>query len=323
MEEKTEYAVILTDRLHGPDGQPIRSPFAYINHPAQTADLQPLLSILSDPSRANYYGDIAGTGAQHIAFAWTFTTAPVYEDMRLLRDGLYGKGPFAALSTQFPAKAVALRALGMASDPSDEAGPLSTVPNCQPGLNAPYVVYVASAMEALQLIVQVALTDEFSLTPSQQAAVLRQSGLGGPLRHRRVQLALPRRLRIPPYENPEESFDLKLSDRPGARRVLTSFRSSSQVPKAKAGSQQPFPTAVWSHGTSLFMEGVDRPRRLSRAPGDRDDRDQHAGPRPLSHPGPADDRADRARNELQRGVAERARGLLLEPGRHDLRRARA
>ena len=134
MDEKTEYAVILTDRLHGPDGQPIRSPFAYVNHPEQTADLEPLVSILSDPSRSNYFGDIAGTGAQHVAFAWTFTTQPVYEDLRLLRDGLYGKGPFASLSTQFPTNVTALRALGMATSPSEESAPLSTVPQCQAGL---------------------------------------------------------------------------------------------------------------------------------------------------------------------------------------------
>ena len=252
MEEKTEYAVILTDRLRGPDGQPVRSPFAYVNHPEQTVDLQPLLSILSDPSRANYYGDIAGTGAQHIAFAWTFTTAPVYEDMRLLRDGLYGKGPFASLSTQFPAKAVALRALGMATDPSDEAGPLNTVPNCQAGLNAPYVVYTASSAAALQLIVQVALADEFALTPSQEAAVLDSFQW---VDHFVIgEFKSPYLIGSDPaHENPEESFDLNFQTGQG-RVTSDTVPFFLAVPKAKPGSQQPFPTAVWSHGTSLFME---------------------------------------------------------------------
>jgi hypothetical protein len=252
MEEKTEYAVILTDRLHGPDGQPVRSPFAYVNHPEQTVDLQPLLSILSDPSRANYYGDIAGTGAQHIAFAWTFTTAPVYEDMRLLRDGLYGKGPFASLSTQFPAKAVALRALGMATDPSEEAGPLNAVPNCQAGLNAPYVVYTASSAAALQLIVQVALADEFSLTASQEAAVLDSFEW---VDHFVIgEFKSPYLIGSDPaHENPEESFDLNFQNGQG-RVASDTVPFFLAVPKSKPGSQQPFPTAVWSHGTSLFME---------------------------------------------------------------------
>ena len=51
--------------------------------------------VLSKGALANYYGDIAGSGLDHVAFAWTFTTMPVHEDMKLLHDGLYGKGPFA------------------------------------------------------------------------------------------------------------------------------------------------------------------------------------------------------------------------------------
>src|SRR5208283_4873286 len=113
--EKTEYAVVITDRLHGPSGQPVRSPFDYVNHPEQTADVQKAVAILSDPKRANYYGDIAGTGAEHIAFAWTFTTQPTYEDLRLIRDGLYERGPFAGIGKSFPLKAEAFRAVGLAS----------------------------------------------------------------------------------------------------------------------------------------------------------------------------------------------------------------
>ncbi|MGH7295127.1 MAG: hypothetical protein ACRELB_09350, partial [Polyangiaceae bacterium] len=102
LEEKTEYAVVLTDRLHGPDGQAVRSPFPEVYHPGQRAGVERLQAILSDATRAGYYGDIAGTGLDHVAFAWTFTTEPVAEDMVLLRDGLYGQGPFARIASQFP-----------------------------------------------------------------------------------------------------------------------------------------------------------------------------------------------------------------------------
>src|SRR6185312_6002418 len=38
MKEMREYAVVITDRLHGPDGRVARSPFAYVHHPEQKDD---------------------------------------------------------------------------------------------------------------------------------------------------------------------------------------------------------------------------------------------------------------------------------------------
>ena len=101
MNEKTEYAVVLTDRLVAPDGRRSALP----SRESATRRRPPrrkLAGILGDPSRTGYYGDIAGTGLSHVAFAWTFTTQPVQEDLLLLRDGLYGKGPFASFATDFP-----------------------------------------------------------------------------------------------------------------------------------------------------------------------------------------------------------------------------
>ncbi len=119
LEEKTEYAVVLTDRLRGPDGQPVRSPFQAVYHPQQVEGVSRLRAILSDSSRANYYGDLAGTGLDHVAFAWTFTTQPVAEDMRLLRDGLYGQGPFGACRSQFPPEATIFPTAGTTLTPDD------------------------------------------------------------------------------------------------------------------------------------------------------------------------------------------------------------
>jgi hypothetical protein len=252
LDEMTPYAVVVTDRLHGPDGQPVRSPFAYVNHPEQTADLQPLVSILSDASRANYYGDIAGSGAGHVAFAWTFTTEPVYDDLRRLRDGLYGKGPFASFATQFPPTVTALRAVGMATDPSLEKEPLPSFPQCVPALGQPYIVNVAAAHDALQLIVTVALAKEFSLTASQEAAILDSLQyvdhfVIGTFRSPYLVGS------DPAHENPEESFNLDFQTGQGrvTSDVVPFFLA---VPKAKPGAAQPFPTVMWSHGTSLFKE---------------------------------------------------------------------
>ena len=46
LREQTTYAVILTERLLGLDGEPIRSPWDYINHTRQTDALQPLFDAL-------------------------------------------------------------------------------------------------------------------------------------------------------------------------------------------------------------------------------------------------------------------------------------
>jgi len=144
LEEKREYAVVLTDRLKGRDGQPVKSPFPAVHHPQQRAGADRVRSILSDPSRAAYYGDVAGTGLNHVAFVWTFTTQPVYEDMRLLRDGLHGQGPFARLEKDFPPTAVAARAVGNTTDPADDSqAAIDANPKCGPFKHTPYIVKVA------------------------------------------------------------------------------------------------------------------------------------------------------------------------------------
>jgi outer membrane lipoprotein SlyB len=101
--EATEYAVVLTDRLRSPSGEPVRSPFEAIHHPTQRSGVARLRDWLTDHRLVRYYGDIAGTGLDHVAFAWTFTTAPAREDLRVVREGLYGRGPLARIDRDFPA----------------------------------------------------------------------------------------------------------------------------------------------------------------------------------------------------------------------------
>ncbi|MBN2498506.1 MAG: hypothetical protein JXR96_28200 [Deltaproteobacteria bacterium] len=92
LEPEHRYAVVLTDRLAGEDGQPVRSPFAGVNHTEQTRELQALLPALAD----------LGLGVERVAFAWTFTTQPTSRDLEHLRMGLYGQGPFSRLAVDFP-----------------------------------------------------------------------------------------------------------------------------------------------------------------------------------------------------------------------------
>ena len=87
---KNTYAVVLTRDIKGLEGNSIRSPFEGVNHAAQSRDLEPLAQWVEG-------------GTENIAYAWTFTTQSVYDDMVTLRDGLDGKNELAWLKDEYPA----------------------------------------------------------------------------------------------------------------------------------------------------------------------------------------------------------------------------
>ncbi len=92
LREGTTYAVVLTRHLLDEKGQPVRSPFDFVNHAGQTDALAPLPGCLAT----------IGMGAKDIAFAWTFTTQTWTKPFVTVRDGLYGMGPMKRLADEFP-----------------------------------------------------------------------------------------------------------------------------------------------------------------------------------------------------------------------------
>lgn len=101
LEERTQYAVVLTKRLVNTRGQPVRSPFPYFHHVDQTADLAPLEGILA--AHPEIYG---GLRIEDVAFAWTYGTESVRMDILKMIEGLEeGTGPFARLHDEFPPEA--------------------------------------------------------------------------------------------------------------------------------------------------------------------------------------------------------------------------
>ena len=92
--EATTYAVVLTRRLTGLDGNPVRSPFGAVNHLAQTKALTPLKQCLS----------MANLAMDDVGFTWSFTTQSLTADYIALRDGLYGMGTLAWVGAQYPAQ---------------------------------------------------------------------------------------------------------------------------------------------------------------------------------------------------------------------------
>jgi hypothetical protein len=89
---QTTYAMVITKRLKDAAGNAVGSPFAFINHAAQSKALEPLAEVLP-----------AGLAMGDVAFAYTFTTQSTITDWVAVRDGLYGHGVQAAIGEAFPA----------------------------------------------------------------------------------------------------------------------------------------------------------------------------------------------------------------------------
>ncbi len=243
MEEKTEYAVVVTDRLRGSDGKEVRSPFSYVHHPWQKAGVARLASILASGEHAAYYGDLARTGLDHVAFAWTFTTQPVYEDMRLLRDGLYGNGPFAKLSTDFPPEGAAFRAAGLARAGEEEPAAWQSDARCISPSKSPFVVKMDDAKTTIHELIGKLLTLK---GPS---AVELESSIVDNIDHFVIgSFKAPYYMGDPEHEDANARFRLNYKTGEGNVHADT-VQFWLAVPREKL-ARQPFSTVMWSHGTA-------------------------------------------------------------------------
>lgn len=92
LREETTYAVVVTERLIGLDGEPIRSPWEFVNHTRQTDTLAPVEAAISE----------FGLSVDDIAFSWSFTTGRVTGDLVDIRRGLDGEGPWPFLGEDYP-----------------------------------------------------------------------------------------------------------------------------------------------------------------------------------------------------------------------------
>jgi hypothetical protein len=119
LREETTYAVVLTSALVGLDGQPVRSPWAWVNHTRQTSALLPALDAL----------DALGRDPEEVAFAWAFTTGRVTGDLVDIRRGLDGEGPFHFLADDYPPGVVEAHVLHTLASTPPTWLPLDTVLN--------------------------------------------------------------------------------------------------------------------------------------------------------------------------------------------------
>ena len=130
LDERTTYAVVITRRLRDADGEPVGSPFPFINHESQTEVLRGIEAPLAT----------LGLGLDDVAFAFSFTTQTVQSDFVAVREGLYGQGVQKHLGEEFPADFVGFELL---RDKAFEA--FKDIKN-------PYIVYNEDFIEAMSLI---------------------------------------------------------------------------------------------------------------------------------------------------------------------------
>jgi hypothetical protein len=237
LEENRRYAVVLTDRLVGEDGAPVRSPFPHVHHVAQYEDLRSLPELFAE--REHLYGDLASRGWDGVAFAWSFTTQSTRADLVALRDGLYGRGPFADLAEQFPARLV----------PAPLRGGSRTEP-CDPGRRV-FTVTPAELSAALEELP----VDDFGVPIAQLDAVLET--LERSVSHFAVGFfESPYLLGDPENETVNDTWDVnRLTGEARVSRDLVPM--FIVVPKETENHRQPFPTTLYAHGYgSLNLESI-------------------------------------------------------------------
>ncbi len=240
LDEETEYAVVLTDRLVGTDHQPVRSPFPYVHHVSQRASLEKLPALFA--AKPNLYGDLATRGWGGVSFAWTFTTQSVTHDLTTIRDGLYGTGPLARLAAQFPPDLIVSRAINPDGDSCTEMAPIQ--------LNRPYIAPV----EALKNVAEQLAPMAFGLSPESTTKLL--STFDAIDHIVVVFFRVPYFLGDPGVQNTSQLFDVNTTT--GEGRIGSDIVPLIiTIPKETAAHRQPFPVALYGHGyTSSHLESL-------------------------------------------------------------------
>lgn len=238
LREKTTYAVVITSRLKGEDGDPVRSPFEYVNHASQTQDIRPALGKLSE----------YGLDTEDVAFAWSFTTQEATADMVNLRDGLYGEGQLAWLAEDFPIGLTKL--FQMVDDSSPD--PVN-MPDAPPPANL-FVLPAERLKTVLGPFAQIAF-DDFGITDVDQLVVNHDFyayHVSGKFRAPRL-LDIKKSGTLDDRAWPSDLLDPALRDEIDSHEV----QFWCAIPKAqyKADPTKPAPVVLYAHGyTSNKLE---------------------------------------------------------------------
>lgn len=230
LDPATTYAVVLTDRLVGTDGRPVRSPFPDVHHLGQRAALAPLRAHFEE--HRDVFGDLARRGWEGVAFAWTFTTQSARRDLEELRAGLLGEGTFAKLAADFPPDVLAARV-------QDDDGECAT----NEARDRPYIATRAQMQEVARAVAGVA----FGLGPDAIEELVRSFDS---IEHfALVFVNSPYLLGDPAAPSLDETFQVDLA-RGTVRATNVRVPFLIAVPRETAVHAQPFPVAFYVHSYS-------------------------------------------------------------------------
>lgn len=220
LREQTTYAVVLTSDLVGEDGEPVRSPWEWVNHTAQTEALERVIEPL----------ETLGRGVDDVAFAWTFTTGSVTRELWDVAQGVRGDGPFAWLADAYPAGVTEAHDLHT----SLVAGPTTVLP-------------VAAVIDPLTVLGAVYLSEGSMAVLADGYRTFGDVVVGGAI----VSPDLLVDRDDGGLDDSDEHWEVDATTglaTVGPRRVVF----TCVVPKAGEGVQPPWPIALHSHGYGSF-----------------------------------------------------------------------
>ncbi|MEZ4460302.1 MAG: PA14 domain-containing protein [bacterium] len=233
LQPATRYAVVLTSALVDADGNPVNSPFGYINHTRQTDDLSVLRDILPKnlPNRFD-------PKLEDVRFAWSFTTQSSTLELETIRAGLYGHGTMAWLKEQFPAELTMIHRI-KGRDVAGESALITRLPQIAlqfifdvlaGGLSPQGKAKFLESYDYVDYIVSGSMRVPYFL-------VDKDGDLGTP-----EEIAQNRN-----QFDDDESFDVDVST--GRAAVGTDELTFwCTIPKATEGRKPPFPVVIYGHG---------------------------------------------------------------------------
>ncbi len=259
LDELTEYAVVVTDRLKGKDGKAVQSPFAWVHHPSQKASVQRLADRMAE--KPKYYG-LGAHPIDHVQFAFTFTTQATVRDLFAWRDGAYGKGKAAWIGNDYPPDIKPIKAVGKVDADDTDPASWASAPECVEQNTPKESRFVAR------------VTPKFKETLGKM--VDQVFGLGGPAGKRLVDgydfvdhivvatLKVPWLLGDVKDVSPNATIDY--DPKTGAvKHSDTEVSFFLVVPKPSVGHKQPFPVTYYGHGyTGNMTEGLAFAGELAR-----------------------------------------------------------
>lgn len=220
LRQEKRYAVVVTKKLKDAQGRAVCSPFPSVNHVLQNEELRPLKL----PH---------GLSWNDVAFAWAFTTQSETRDLEAIREGLYGRGPLAALQGRAPIDVTAMTEL-------------------DPGADNVYVIPSAKLQEIVndpQVGGLLFGTDPASLQATLDSMKYVDYYISGSFTSTNF-------LNDPTRPPQDATFDVDLHSG-AARTSPETIYFFGSVPKPIAGRKAPFPVALYGHGyTSMRLEGV-------------------------------------------------------------------